>query len=132
MRHLNLVGHVMVTVPFPGGGFQQKISAYNASLVDGELQVQVPNLLHRYGDTGVVAYPAVSLSGSTVSFDLTVWSLVDLATERSVGNLTFSPTEPTSPLMVDIVERYLRDARGLSTFELAAWATRVLDEVNSR
>jgi hypothetical protein len=131
MRHLTLAGYVAVTTPV-AGGFQQRIATLDVPVGDGERHVTVPNLLYRYGDTGMVAAPMVSLSGTTVSYDLSCWNLFDVLAERAVGELTFSNTEPSAALMLDVAERYVREARGLSSFELSAWIVRVVEEANSR
>ena len=91
------------------------------TLQHGDLTVQLPLPMHHYGTTGVVAIPAATLIGSTVSLDLGCWQVYDLDTNRPVGGLQFRAPDPGTEHLVRAVQRYLREARQLSTDDLNAW-----------
>jgi hypothetical protein len=125
--HLTLVGYVQWT------DYPATYTRYaTVPLVDADRTVTLAVPAHAYRDTRVVALPLADLSGSTVTLDLTRWTLFDLDTSRPVGGLRFTTPNPNSPDIVDIVERYVREARHLSTAELTDWATRVVTEVSTR
>jgi len=93
------------------------------TLQAGDLTVQLPLPMHHYGATGVVAIPVATLIGSAVSLDMTRWDLFDLATNRPVGGMQFRYPDPGADHLVRTVERYVREARQLSTADLQAWVS---------
>lgn len=93
------------------------------TMESGDLTVQLPLPMHHYGTTGVVAIPTATLIGSTISLDLERWDLYDLDTNRPVGGLQFRNPDPAAGVLVRMVERYIREARQLSTDDLNAWVT---------
>ncbi|GGM84981.1 hypothetical protein GCM10012275_64680 [Longimycelium tulufanense] len=100
------------------------------SVADNGLIVNTPSPFYDYGGE-VVAVPDVTLTGTTLTFDLTQWQLVDMRFRRTV-TIAFHTTTPGAPKYRGIAARYVREARHLMADQVETWAAQIIAEDNQQ
>ena len=124
-QHLTLVGQISWTE-----GYVTATRFAQVPLSDGDLHVMATIPVFPLGQTRVVLVPAASLSGTTLSLDLSRWDMFDLDSGRNVG-IGITSTDPAAPENLRIAERYARDARHLDSQALEEWVAALLAQVNA-
>lgn len=113
--NLTLVGQL--TLPQDGGVRAEWVTV---QLSDGDLHVKTTIPMCPLGRTGLALVPDTSLSGTTISLDLSSWDVFDVTGGRRVG-VSFATTDPASPMWLEFAELYVRHARHLDSRALAGW-----------
>lgn len=123
-QHLTLVGHLKWDT-----GYATCTQWTQVPMSDGDLHVTATIPMFPLGHTNVALVPLATLSGTTISVDLTEWDMFDLEGGRQTG-LAFTTTDPAHPWFRDLAERYVREARHLDSAALSEWATARIAELN--